>query len=75
VRCLSASALVAVLLALGLPACGSANQSDRSEPRVPAKDGVGLKKVGEFDRPAYVTGAPGYPRLLFVVEQPVASSC
>ena len=31
--------------------------------------GVALKKVGDFDSPVYVTGAPGYPRLLFVVEQ------
>jgi glucose/arabinose dehydrogenase len=66
----TASALAAVLLALGLPACGSANQSDRSGTSAPAKGGVGLKKVGEFDHPVYVTGAPGYPQLLFVVEQP-----
>jgi glucose/arabinose dehydrogenase len=66
----TASALAAVLLALGLPACGSASQSERSEAAAPAKRGVGLKKVGEFDHPVYVTGAPGYPKLLFVVEQP-----
>ena len=29
-----------------------------------------LKRVGAFDAPVYVTGAPGFPRLLFVVEQP-----
>jgi glucose/arabinose dehydrogenase len=29
-----------------------------------------LKKVGAFDHPAYVAGAPGFRRLLFVVEQP-----
>jgi glucose/arabinose dehydrogenase len=29
-----------------------------------------LKRVGSFDEPTYVTGAPGYPKLLFVVEQP-----
>jgi glucose/arabinose dehydrogenase len=31
---------------------------------------LALKKVGEFEHPTYVAGAPGYPRLLFVVEQP-----
>jgi glucose/arabinose dehydrogenase len=30
---------------------------------------LALKKVGEFEHPTYVAGAPGYPRLLFVVEQ------
>jgi glucose/arabinose dehydrogenase len=28
-----------------------------------------LRKVGDFDHPTYVAGAPGYPDLLFVVEQ------
>jgi glucose/arabinose dehydrogenase len=52
------SSLAAALLpiALALPACGSASK-------------VGLKRVGSFDSPVYVTGAPGFPRLLFVVEQ------
>ncbi|HEU4392181.1 MAG TPA: PQQ-dependent sugar dehydrogenase [Solirubrobacterales bacterium] len=49
------------LLALALPACGSARQ--------PAND-IALKRVGVFDQPVYVTGAPGLPQLLFVVEQP-----
>jgi glucose/arabinose dehydrogenase len=49
------------LLALCLPACGSANQ---------APSHVGLKRIGSFDSPTYVTGAPGFPKLLFVVEQP-----
>lgn len=31
--------------------------------------GVQLKKVGSFDQPLYVTGAPGDTRRLFVVEQ------
>lgn len=36
-----------------------------------SKPGVklALKKVGDFEHPTYVAGAPGYPRLLFVVEQ------
>ncbi|HEU4705915.1 MAG TPA: PQQ-dependent sugar dehydrogenase [Solirubrobacterales bacterium] len=40
-----------------LPACGK------------AKSSVALKKIGSFDAPVYVAGAPGFPRLLFVVEQ------
>jgi len=64
---------VAALLTLALPACGSANDqkdgSQGAEPRAKA-GGVALKKVGSFDTPVYVTGAPGFPKLLFVVEQP-----
>jgi len=56
-----------VVLALGLPSCGEA-----SPPATTAKQtrtGVGLKRVGDFASPVYVTGAPGFPHLLFVVEQ------
>jgi glucose/arabinose dehydrogenase len=70
-RLSTASTLIAVLLVLGLPACGSANQPKRSEkPGDRVAGGVALKKIGEFDQPVYVTGAPGFPKLLFVVEQP-----
>jgi glucose/arabinose dehydrogenase len=66
-------ALVAAL-ALTLPACGSAEQPERGAGSPPARErpggGVALKKVGEFDQPVYVAGAPGFPELLFVVEQP-----
>jgi Glucose / Sorbosone dehydrogenase len=60
-RWTSASSLVAVLFALALPACGSAQQPDHG--------GVGLKQIGRFESPVYITGAPGFPKLLFVVEQ------
>ena len=50
-----------MLFALALPACGSAQQ--------PAGQGVGLEQIGRFDSPVYVTGAPGFPKLLFVAEQ------
>jgi glucose/arabinose dehydrogenase len=61
-----------------LPACGSASDSSRSTttpaqpggPQERPKGGVALKKIGSFDRPVYVAGAPGFPKLLFVVEQP-----
>ena len=64
--------MLAVLLALALPACGSASDqsgstADTATPS--AKRGVGLKRIGSFDAPVYVTGAPGFPELLFVVEQ------
>ena len=38
--------------------------------RATASAGVGLKQIGSFDAPVYVAGAPGFPQLLFVVEQP-----
>jgi glucose/arabinose dehydrogenase len=70
--------VLVVLLALALPACGSASDTTAdssgsvSEPaqRQRAKNGVALKQIGTFDAPVYVTGAPGFPELLFVVEQP-----
>jgi Glucose / Sorbosone dehydrogenase len=62
------AALVAALLSLLLPACGSAKQSDEPVAGVSAKK-LGLKQIGSFDAPTYVTGAPGSPKLLFVVEQ------
>lgn len=67
-RLSSVSSLIAVLLTLGLPACGSADQPEQSAQR--PHSGVALKKIGQFDHPVYVTGAPGFPKLLFVVEQP-----
>jgi glucose/arabinose dehydrogenase len=71
--------VVAAALALGaLPACGSAQQPAGGKPAAhpgnrkgaPHPSGVGLKKIGEFDKPVYVAGAPGFPDLLFVIEQP-----
>jgi glucose/arabinose dehydrogenase len=69
-RASSASFLIAVLLALALPACGSAEQSQRPAASASNAGGIALKKIGQFDHPVYVTGAPGFPKLLFVVEQP-----
>ena len=70
----AALALVLSALTLALPACGSADDHGSSAPPAQAgasaKRGVALKKVGSFDAPVYVTGAPGFPQLLFVVEQP-----
>jgi glucose/arabinose dehydrogenase len=68
---------VAALLALALPACGSASDttstaeaSSSSHRAGSTGGGVALKKIGSFEAPTYVTAAPGFPRLLFVVEQP-----
>jgi glucose/arabinose dehydrogenase len=36
----------------------------------PAAGAVKKRKIGNFDHPVYVTGAPGFPKLEFVVEQP-----
>lgn len=57
------AALAAAVLALTVPACGSAAPKDGDR-------GLALKRIGNFVSPTYVTGAPGYERLLFVVEQP-----
>jgi len=48
----------------------SAGASDADQPGAPRPGGkLALKKVGDFEHPTYVAGAPGYPHLLFVVEQ------
>ena len=36
----------------------------------PAAGAVKKRKIGNFDHPVYVTGAPGFQKLEFVVEQP-----
>ncbi len=59
-------------LTLALPACGSAEDQSggaSGKAATSAKRGVALKKIGSFEAPVYVTGAPGFPNLLFVVEQ------
>lgn len=71
----AAALALALLLTLALPACGSASESSTGSSTQPAagarpKGGVALKKIGSFDHPVYVAGAPGFPQLLFVVEQP-----
>jgi glucose/arabinose dehydrogenase len=67
--------VLALLLALALPACGSASDTASTSGAAskrdrPAAGGVALKKVGSFDAPVDVAAAPGFPKLLFVVEQP-----
>lgn len=68
------AALLAALASLLLPACGAAHQAKTAgQSAAPARRGGGhlaLKKIGSFDRPVYITGAPGARGLLYVVEQP-----
>src|SRR4249919_1797881 len=67
---------IAALALAALSSCGASGASQTSgsaespgPARKNARGGVGLKRIGNFDSPVYVTGAPGAPRLLFVVEQ------
>jgi glucose/arabinose dehydrogenase len=62
--------LCSTLALVALPACGSAREDHQSGVRPRPGGGVALKRIGSFESPTYVTGAPGYPKLLFVVEQP-----
>ena len=66
-------AVATAILALGaLPACGAAQPTGATVARPPRRRAARsrLKRIGNFDHPTYVTGAPGFPKLLFVVEQP-----
>lgn len=73
---LPAALIAALLMTLALPACGSAKDTQTGDDRAAKADaarangGVALKRIGSFNAPVYVTGAPGFPKLLFVVEQP-----
>jgi glucose/arabinose dehydrogenase len=66
-RRLAASILLSALALFALPACGTAQQSQGKRER-PVR--LGLKRIGNFSNPTYIAGAPGFPKLLFVVEQP-----
>lgn len=61
---------LAALFALSaLPSCGDAKEPEGTTAERARKAGVGLRKIGGFREPVYVAGAPGFPKLLFVVEQ------
>ncbi len=78
-RCARAGAVFAAVALAGLTACGAggsdgdgkgaAQQSAAAGAQQSARGGVGLKRIGSFSSPVYVAGAPGFPKLLFVVEQ------
>jgi glucose/arabinose dehydrogenase len=71
------AAVVAVALTVAaLQSCGAGENDGGITDRAPSvaskarKSGVALKRIGSFDNPVYVAGAPGFRELLFVVEQP-----
>jgi glucose/arabinose dehydrogenase len=70
------SILALALVLAALSSCGASSTGTDTEAGTSAgqgagaaRSGVALKRIGSFDSPVYVTGAPGSPRLLFVVEQ------
>jgi glucose/arabinose dehydrogenase len=68
-RPIAAAFAIALLVVL----CSIAARPLRAEAGQPigsADGGVALAQIGEFESPVYVDNAPGYKRLLFVVEQP-----
>jgi glucose/arabinose dehydrogenase len=69
-RRVRAGAVLAAIALTGLTACGAGGSREEGETgaRKSAK-GVALKQIGRFEDPVYVVGAPGFPKLLFVVEQ------
>lgn len=66
-RALAIAATLASAAALGAALAADAEAKPRAGK---GKGGVKLKKLGEFERPVHVQNAPGFKRLLFVVEQP-----
>jgi glucose/arabinose dehydrogenase len=75
-RRLRAGILVLLLALVALSACGASGAPSGGGQDTAARKGkageqrLALQRVGDFDSPVYVTGAPGFPHLLFVVEQP-----
>jgi hypothetical protein len=60
---------VACLLALGCLVLAPAAAAGAAPPVGNGVGGVGLSLVGEFSEPVGVAAAPGFPRLVFVVER------
>src|ERR1700759_2829049 len=68
--------LAALVLALALPACGSSSAATTGATAArPKSTGVALKKIGQFESPLYVAGAPGFPRLIVVGQQTGPIEC
>jgi glucose/arabinose dehydrogenase len=64
-----------IVLALALAGCGAGVSaggptSSGSVSAAPARAKLRLVQVGRFHAPVYVTGAPGQPNRVFVVQQP-----
>src|SRR3954452_5606341 len=61
--------ILALAIALAALSSCSASGTQTTEEARPGGRGLALKRIGNFAVPVYVTGAPGLPRLLFVVER------
>jgi glucose/arabinose dehydrogenase len=63
-------ALLALIVALASAGNEGGTRAGAQQPIGSGDGGVVLSEIGEFDSPAYVADAPGFRRLLFVVELP-----
>src|SRR5262249_23028688 len=63
-------AIAVALVALQSCGAGSGATAGHGAGASKAPASIGLKKIGTFEDPTYIDGAPGFPKLLFVVEQP-----
>src|SRR5215217_3846216 len=62
--------LAVLVAASSAPAAGPTSDREAAAPEIgDGRGGVKLVKLGDFDNPTYVDSAPGFKRLLFVVEQ------
>jgi glucose/arabinose dehydrogenase len=66
-------AALCALVALVASPAGSAGVAERPAATASAAERPGgnvrLKRIGNFDQPVHIASAPGFPRLVFVVEQ------
>ncbi len=70
-RRLTAGMLLAVAATALVAACGSSAPSGAASVAQPARASrIGLRRIGTFDQPVFLTGAPGEPGRVFVVERP-----
>src|SRR5919108_3148048 len=61
------SLALCAVVAIGLSAAGLTASLGQAAGK--GRGGVKLNRIGRFDQPTFVTGAPGYPKLLFVTER------
>lgn len=69
-RHLAAGLLLACLGSLPLAACAGAETGNENRSVARADGPARLVKLANFDQPVEVRSAPGFPNLMFVVEQP-----
>ena len=63
-------AALCALVALTASATGTASSAGKADVAARPGGNVKLKRIGQFDEPVSIASAKGFPRLLFVVEQP-----